>query len=98
MVLNHHASVPLGPYRHCPFSNLLVVIGLYSLSSPLIVPSEHSLHTAKGILHPKMTILSSFTHPHVVPKKYDFHLSFCETKMKICVCVGGGGLSVVKSQ
>ncbi len=26
----------------------------------------------KGIVHPKVTTLSSYTHPHVVPNLYDF--------------------------
>jgi len=26
----------------------------------------------KGIAHPKMLIVSSFTHPHVVPTLYEF--------------------------
>ncbi len=26
----------------------------------------------EGIVHPKMKIMSSFTHPHAVPKLYDF--------------------------
>jgi len=37
------------------------------------------LGTLKGILHPKMKILSSFTHPQVVPNLYEF-LSFAEHK------------------
>ncbi len=31
----------------------------------------------KGIVHPKMNILASFTHPHVVPNLYKF-LSYNE--------------------
>jgi len=31
--------------------------------------------TIKGIGHPKMEILSSYTHPHVVPNLYDFFYS-----------------------
>ncbi len=33
---------------------------------------EYRLYSSlKGIVHPKMTILSSFTHPHVVPNLYE---------------------------
>jgi len=31
----------------------------------------------KGIVQPKMKILSSFTYPHIVPNLYDF---FCKTQ------------------
>ncbi len=32
-----------------------------------------SLHTlVKGIVHPKINILSSFTHPPLVPNVYEF--------------------------
>jgi len=29
--------------------------------------------TVKGIVHPKIKILSSFTHPQVIPNLYEFH-------------------------
>ncbi len=33
---------------------------------------EYRLYSSlKGIVHPKMKILSSFTHPHVVPNLYE---------------------------
>jgi len=35
----------------------------------------------KGIVHPKIKILSSFTHPHVVPTLYEF-LSSAEHKRR----------------
>jgi len=31
-----------------------------------------SWHQIKGLVHPKMKILSVFTHPHVVPNLYAF--------------------------
>ncbi len=37
--------------------------------------------TLKGIVHPKMNILSSFTHPHVVLNLYEF-LSYVEHKRR----------------
>jgi len=37
---------------------------------------EVFLITLKGIEHPKINILSSFTHPHVVPNLYDFNIFF----------------------
>ncbi len=36
----------------------------------------------KGIVHPKITILSSFSHPHVISNMYDF-LSFVYHEMII---------------
>ncbi len=36
----------------------------------------------KEIIHPKMKILSLFTHPHVVPKPQDLHSSL-EHKVKV---------------
>ncbi len=41
--------------------------------------SQHQV--LKGIVHPKMDVLSSFTHPFVSPKPYDF-LSSAENKRK----------------
>jgi len=38
-------------------------------------------HRIKGIVHPKMKILSSFTHPQVVPNLHDF-LSSAEHKRR----------------
>ncbi len=35
------------------------------------VPFQKVLCTLKGIVHPKMKILSSFTHPQVVPNLYE---------------------------
>ncbi len=32
----------------------------------------HDSMCPEGIVHPKIKIMSSFTHPHVVPKLYDF--------------------------
>ncbi len=37
----------------------------------------------KGIVHPKMKILSSFTHPQVVPNLYEFLCSAEHTKEDI---------------
>ncbi len=36
--------------------------------------SEFFFMLVKGIVHPKMKILSSFTHPQVVPNLYEFVL------------------------
>ncbi len=32
----------------------------------------YNINYIKGIVHPKMKILSSFTHPQVVPNLYEF--------------------------
>ncbi len=37
--------------------------------------------TFKGIVHPKMKMLSSFTHPHVISNLYEF-LSYVEHKRR----------------
>jgi len=39
------------------------------------VPQESSLYSLKGLVHPKMKILSVFTHPHVVPTPLDLRSS-----------------------
>ncbi len=36
----------------------------------------------KGIVHPKMKILSWFTHPHAIPDVYDF-LALAEHKQRL---------------
>ncbi len=51
----------------CTFNWALSVIDvLYYRPHPLF-----SIWTLKGIVHPKMKILSSFTHPRVVPNLYE---------------------------
>ncbi len=42
----------------------------------------------KGIVHPKIKILSSFTHPDVVPNLYEFHSSAEHKKEDILKNVG----------
>lgn len=32
---------------------------------------EPSMVSVKGMVHPKINILSSFTHPHAIPDVYD---------------------------
>ncbi len=44
-------------------------------------PLQQSFSNIKGIVHPKMTILSSFTHPQVVPHLWVYF--FCWTQKKI---------------
>ncbi len=39
----------------------------------------------KGVVHPKMKILSSFTHPHVVPNLYE------------CLCSAEGKEDILKN-
>ncbi len=36
-------------------------------------PISNTVQYVKGIVHPKMKILSLITRPHVVPNPYDFH-------------------------
>ncbi len=43
----------------------------WSMFPSLLVTLDHKT-SLKGIVHPKMKILSSFTHPQVVPNLYEF--------------------------
>ncbi len=52
---------PFKKFRQCLVINF-VNVGLRPSSSALLL---------KGIVHPKMKILSSFTHPQVVPNLYE---------------------------
>jgi len=40
----------------------------------------HTFNLVKGLVHPKMKILSVFTHPHVVPNFYVFFICSAEHK------------------
>ncbi len=51
--------------------------GLYSMFNILPKTLVVNIYLVKGIVHPKMKILSSFTHPQVVPNLYG------------CVCSAG---------
>ncbi len=53
----------------------MYVYGQFMLNTKLTV-------LLKGIVHPKMKMLSSFTHPHVVPNLYVF-LFYAEHKNNI---------------
>ncbi len=46
-----------------------------------ITSIEINIKMSKGIAHPKMKMLSSFTHPHVIPNLYKF-LSYVEHKRR----------------
>jgi len=43
---------------------------------------RHVLVWLKAIVHPKIKVMSSFTHPYVVPNRYEFCF-FCWTQKKI---------------
>ncbi len=48
----------------------------------LIFIRKNMLSKLKGIVNPKLKILSSFNHPQVVPNLYEF-IFFCRTQRKI---------------
>ncbi len=48
---------------------------MFFMSVSVQIAEESSIFLSspeKGIVHPKMKILPSFTHPHVVPNLYEF--------------------------
>jgi len=69
------------PIEYTVLANFDPVFWWFVLSTQIVQPASYSCgsrlyfspkRTLKGILHPKIKILSSFTHPQVVANLYEF--------------------------
>ncbi len=65
----------------CYFEVLLICLGFAGSNTKFLACICRNVQSVNGTLHPKMKILSPFTHPPLVPNQYEF-LSSAEHKSR----------------